>query len=121
MKQKIKNTTGITLVALVVTIIVLLILAGITIMYTMGENSIFKKAQEAKDKTDQAIKNEQEYFNNLDNMVNQYIGGNSSEGSTETKTEYTDSNGDKAPIPRGFYVVGDSKINPEDKNTVMMI
>lgn len=118
MKQKIKNTTGITLVALVVTIVVLLILAGITIMYTMGENSIFKKAQEAKDKTDQAIKNEQEYFNNLDNMVNQYIGGNSSEGSTETKTEYTDSNGDKAPIPSGFYVVGDSKINPEDKNTV---
>ncbi|MCI9087916.1 MAG: hypothetical protein HFJ32_05145, partial [Clostridia bacterium] len=56
-------TTGITLVALVVTIVVLLILAGITIMYTMGENSIFKKAQDAKDKTAEAIKNEQEYMN----------------------------------------------------------
>ncbi|MCI9039275.1 MAG: hypothetical protein HFJ29_05335, partial [Clostridia bacterium] len=43
-------TRGITLVALVVTIVVLLILAGITIMYVMGDNSIFKKAQEAKDK-----------------------------------------------------------------------
>ena len=50
------STSGITLVALVVTIVVLLILAGITIMYVMGDNSIFKKAQEAKDKTEQAIK-----------------------------------------------------------------
>ncbi len=54
MKNKlVKRQKGITLVALVVTIVVLLILAGITIMYTMGENSIFKKAQEAKDKTNQ--------------------------------------------------------------------
>ena len=65
-----KKQSGITLVALVVTIVVLLILAGITIMYTMGENSIFKKAQEAKDKTAEAVKNEQEYMNSIDNMVN---------------------------------------------------
>ena len=58
-----KKQSGITLVALVVTIVVLLILAGITIMYTMGENSIFKKAQEAKNKTEDAIQNEQEYIN----------------------------------------------------------
>ncbi|MCI9087736.1 MAG: type II secretion system protein, partial [Clostridia bacterium] len=65
-KRLLKNREeqkGITLVALVVTIVVLLILAGITIMYTMGENSIFKKAQDAKDKTAEAIKNEQEYMN----------------------------------------------------------
>ena len=44
MKEKLsKKQAGITLVALVVTIVVLLILAGITIMYTMGENGIFKK------------------------------------------------------------------------------
>ena len=55
MKNKfMEKQNGITLIALVVTIVVLLILAGITIMYTMGENSIFKKAQEAKDKTEVA-------------------------------------------------------------------
>lgn len=70
-----KKQTGITLVALVVTIVVLLILAGITIMYTMGENSIFKKAQEAKDKTNQAIKNEQEYMNEVENITDKYING----------------------------------------------
>ena len=47
-----RNQKGITLIALVITIIVLLILAGITIMYTMGENSIFNKASEAKNKTE---------------------------------------------------------------------
>ncbi len=48
----IRRITGITLVALVVTIVVLLILAGITITYVIGDNSVFKKASEAKLKTD---------------------------------------------------------------------
>ena len=34
------STFGITLVALVITIVILLILAGITIMYTVGDNGI---------------------------------------------------------------------------------
>ena len=54
---------------------VLLILAGVTLMYTMGDNSIFKKAQDEKNKTADAVKNEQEYVNQVDNMVNQYING----------------------------------------------
>ncbi len=45
-------TTGITLVALIVTIVVLLILAGITLTYVMGDNSVFNRASEAKLKTD---------------------------------------------------------------------
>ena len=43
----INNSKGITLIALVITIIVLLILAGVTINLTMGENGIFRTAQEA--------------------------------------------------------------------------
>ena len=49
-----KNEKGITLVALVVTIVVLLILAGVTIMYVMSDNGIFGKAQEAGNKSDKA-------------------------------------------------------------------
>ena len=75
-----RQEKGITLIALVITIIILLILAGITIMYTMGENSIFKKAQEAKNKTEDAIKNEQEYMNQVDNMINGYINGTGNGG-----------------------------------------
>ena len=49
--KKQKKDNGITLVALVVTIVVLLILAGITITYLLGDNSIFNRANEAKFKT----------------------------------------------------------------------
>ena len=43
-----RNQKGITLVALVVTIIVLIILAGISINLLLGDNGIITKAQEAK-------------------------------------------------------------------------
>ncbi len=121
---------GITLVALVVTIVVLLILAGITITYVIGDNSIFKKAQEAKNKTEEAMQNEQEYLSNLGNTINNYTNGNGETNPStpdklqkgelvkKDKEEYTDENGDKAPIPGGFCVVEDSKDDPTDKNTV---
>lgn len=43
-----KSQNGITLVALVVTIVVLLILAGITIMYVLSNNGIFSRARESQ-------------------------------------------------------------------------
>ena len=43
-----KEERGITLIALVVTIIVLIVLAGIAISMTVGDNGIFAKAKEAK-------------------------------------------------------------------------
>ena len=46
-----KNNKGITLVALVVTIVVLLILAGVSINSVLGENGIIIKAKEAAEKT----------------------------------------------------------------------
>ena len=88
-KKKDKNNKGITLVALVVTIVVLLILAGVTLMYTMGDNSIFKKAQDAKNKTAEAVKNEQEYMNSIDNMVDKHINGTGNGGGTSAPTEPT--------------------------------
>ncbi len=48
MKERIKTVKGITLIALVITIIVLLILAGVTIATLTGENGILSKATEAK-------------------------------------------------------------------------
>jgi len=45
---------GITLVALVVTVVVLLILAGITLIYVLGDNSVFKQATDAKLQTELA-------------------------------------------------------------------
>ena len=53
-KQLIKTSNGITLIALVITIIVLLILAGVTIATLTGDNGILGKANDAKTQTEQA-------------------------------------------------------------------
>ena len=57
--KKVKGSKGITLVALVITVIVLLILAGITISAISGENGIIQKAVEARTQTDIANVKEQ--------------------------------------------------------------
>ena len=46
-----RNVRGITLIALVITIIVLLILAGVAIMTLTGENGLIKRAEKAKEET----------------------------------------------------------------------
>ena len=57
-KTKVKTNKGITLIALVITIIVLLILAGVTIAMLTGNNGILTKATEAKQKTTEAAAKE---------------------------------------------------------------
>ena len=54
-----KNNKGITLIALVVSIIVLLILAGISISMLTGQNGILNRATETKEKTDYAKEKEE--------------------------------------------------------------
>ena len=46
-----KENKGVTLVALVITIIVLLILAGVTLSMVMGDSGIFSKANKASTET----------------------------------------------------------------------
>ena len=53
-----KNQRGITLVALVVTIVVLLILAGVSINLVLGNNGIIIKAKKAEEKTAEAQEKE---------------------------------------------------------------
>lgn len=48
-KKKLKVCKGITLITLVITIIILLILAGVAINLSLGENGIFKRAKQAKE------------------------------------------------------------------------
>ncbi len=49
-KEKQRNFKGITLISLVITIIILIILAGISINLILGENGLFTKAREAREK-----------------------------------------------------------------------
>ena len=50
--KKLKKERGITLVALVVTIVVLLILAGVSINMVLGNNGLITKAKDAKEQTE---------------------------------------------------------------------
>ena len=54
MKKLKKQVKGITLIALVVTVIVLLILAGVAISLTVGDNGLFRRAQNAKEETEKS-------------------------------------------------------------------
>ena len=69
-----RKNQGITLIALVITVIVLLILAGVTIVTLTGDNGILTRAQEAKNKTEQAQKDEENILDSYENLINEYAG-----------------------------------------------
>ena len=54
MKKKLKSTNGITLIALVITIIVLLILASVSLSMVFNQNGIFSRAEQSANKYNQA-------------------------------------------------------------------
>ena len=95
---------GITLVALVITIIILLILAGISIS-ALTNTGIFQKAKDAKQKSDSY---EEEISNYLpQDAVKQAI-KKGKPLSTDKNTEIEDEKGNKIVIPAGFKVTGDA-------------
>ena len=69
-----RRNKGITLIALVVTVIVLLILAGISIAMLTGQNGILNRAAEAKEKTRVAQEDENEKLQGYEDIMAQYTG-----------------------------------------------
>ena len=80
-----KNKKGITLVALVITIVVLLILAGVSINLVLGNNGIIAKAKDAETKSAEASQNDLKGMNGLVSEMEGTLNGNS--GKTELETE----------------------------------
>ena len=76
LKERYKSTKGITLVALVITIIILLILATISIQ-SLTNTGLFKNAQKAKDETQNAAENQAKTLNEYEDELNKYISGTS--------------------------------------------
>ena len=64
-ENNMKKNKGITLVALVVTIVVLLILAGVSINLVLGNNGVISKAKEAETKSAEASQNDLKGMNGL--------------------------------------------------------
>ena len=69
-----KNNKGITLVALVVTIVVLLILAGVSINLVLGNNGIIAKAKDAETKSAEASQNDLKGMSDLEDEMDKQLG-----------------------------------------------
>ena len=82
-----RKNKGITLVALVVTIVVLLILAGVSINLVLGDNGIIAKAQEAKTKQAEASENDLKGMNGLVSEMEGALAGNGGAGGSGTGTK----------------------------------
>ena len=128
-RRNYSNQKGITLIALVVTIVVLLILAGVSVNAIFSENGIIKRAKDAQNKMDQAAENDQKGINELSNWLDSKINGNSGGNTTggnttggddtsttqkistlvgkvvDKNTKAEDAYGNKITIPKGFKVV----------------
>ena len=77
--MKTKEIKGITLVALVVTIVVLLILAGVSINLVLGNNGIIAKAKDAETKSAEASQNNLKGMNSLIEQMESTLNGGSSD------------------------------------------
>ena len=124
-RRNYSNQTGITLIALVVTIVVLLILAGVSINAIFSENGIIKRAKDAQNKMDQATQNDLDSINELNNWIDGKTNGTTGGGTTggdanpsttpkistlvgtvvDKNTKAEDAYGNKITIPKGFKVL----------------
>lgn len=138
-----KQSKGITLIALVITIIVLLILAGITINLTIGQRGILNRAQEAGRNYQEAAKREGEQLTNflketddiIDGLggqskplpenalakkveIGDYVAYNPKEGVTdESKLSYTSPVGTGASHGNGYTDIPEGQTFTVEENT----
>ncbi len=114
---------GITLIALVITIIILLILAGISIS-ALTNQGLFKNAKAAQNATEKAEEEQGQRLNEYEDEINKYLGNSKDESKDDTKgttveeaikkngalsttdnTELKDAKNNKIVVPAGFKIV----------------
>ena len=122
-----RREKGITLVALVVTIIVLIILAGVSINLVLGDNGIITKAKQGKENYLLAANEEQQALANVEKYLETLRGSETQTPVTPQyktveeykisgtympgKTTLKDSNDNLIVVPEGFKIAEDSGIN----------
>lgn len=84
-KIKNNNMQGITLIALVITIVILIILAGVAISLSLGNNGIFNKTKQAKENYIYSANTEKEEITNIENYLQ-----NLNENKDENIENYTE-------------------------------
>ena len=119
-----KFNKGITLIALVITIIVLLILAGVTISMVLGDDGIIAQAQSAKQAQEKGEGKDEGAISIAEGAISRYsMGKYDASKNNGIATQNSTINGEKASssnpvIPKGFKAVSKSTVEGSDGYTV---
>lgn len=107
-----KDEQGITLLSLIITVVIMIILAAVTINVTLGDGGIIDQAKTAAEATVNSAQSEQEQLASLEQELANLLAEPEGPAQVEGVT-----------IPDGFYYVGGTKAegivisdSPEDKN-----
>ena len=119
-KRNYSRENGITLIALVVTIVVLLILARVSVNALFGNSGIIEKAKEAQNAMTKAKENDEKQIGELTNWLDNQVNGTTGSDDNQTtlskistlvgkvvdkNTKVEDAYGNKITIPKGFKVL----------------
>ena len=129
-RMKIKQEQGITLIALVITVVILIILATVTLNVVLGEGGLIKRAQEGKELTDQAQKDEQDELKGAEEYINGVLAGTGTTNPPDEKSEVEEAKESGTPfedtttikddldnpvtVPGGFNIAEDSGTKVEE-------
>ena len=127
-KRILKGENGITLIALVITIVILIILATVSINVVLGEGGIIQRAQQAKELTEQAVLEEQQGLNSLMSEFTNIMAedqnppeekseveeARDSGEAFEDTTTITDDLDNPVTVPGGFNIAEDSGTKVEE-------
>ena len=127
-KIKVAQERGITLIALVITIIILIILATVTLNIVLGEGGLIDRAKLAKDMTEQATLEEQQGLNSLMSEMTNIMAEEQTPPVQKSEVEEARDNGtpfdntttitddldNSVTIPGGFNVAEDSGTKVEE-------
>ena len=122
--MNLKSNKAITLLALIITIIILLILAGVSLSMILGENGLINKAQSSVNAYQQAALNEQNLLDSIESYMGNYgLPDNTPDTPAGTHVKppakwlgtivdaVADGKGNTFPVPKSFYYVGGDYTN----------
>ena len=134
MNRKInKLEKGITLIALIITIVILIILATITINFAFGEDGLIQRAEDAKNLTEESTNEEQEQLDSALSKINSILAGNGENNENDSDelmtveeaknnnssnftstTTIKDDLENRITVPGGFHIASDSGLKVEE-------
>ena len=110
--MNLRSNKAITLVALIITIIILLILAGVSLSMVLGENGLINKAQAGVNKYQESSENEQKLLNSIENYMDLQLKSPGTKvdlpdgWNKDTVDAVLDDKKNIIPVPKDFYYVG---------------